>query len=51
MMWTHGPYNEYISQPPQKNEKSLLWTVGLQDVDQALPFDTQEQPPLNQTAA
>jgi hypothetical protein len=50
MMWTLGPFNEYISQPPQKNEKSLLWTNGLQDVDQA-PTNAPEQLPLNQSAA
>lgn len=51
MMSTLRPFNEFTSQPPQKNEKSLLWTCGLQDPDQTPTFDTQEQPPLNQTAA
>jgi len=51
MMWTMGPFNEYISQQPQKKEKSLLWTCGLQDADQTPPHDTQEQPPLTQSAA
>lgn len=51
MMWTLGPFNEYISQPPQKNEKSRLWSCGLQDPDQTPTFDAQEQPPLNQAAA
>jgi len=51
MIWTPGPLNEYISQPPQKNEKSLLWTCGLQDIDLTSTFDTQQQLPLTQTAA
>ena len=50
MMWTLEPFNEYMSQTPQKNEKSLLWSCGLQDADQ-ISYDTREQPPLNQTAA
>jgi hypothetical protein len=51
MMSTLKPFNEYTSQPPQKNEKSMLWSCGLQDADQTDTFDAQEQPPLNQTAA
>jgi hypothetical protein len=51
MMWTLGPFNEYMSQPPQKNEKTLLWSCGLQDADQTAAYDDQEQPPLEQTAA
>jgi hypothetical protein len=51
MMWTLGPFDEYISQPPQKKEKSLLWSCGLQDADQIPMIDDQEQPPLTQSAA
>jgi len=45
------PFNEYMSQTPQKNEKSLLWSCGLQDADHDLALAVQERLSLVQPAA